>query len=70
MTAIASLKKLGLTTIMLSGDKQSVADYIGGQVKIDTAIGELSPRDKATKISELQQNGKKAPSVRIVVTPT
>lgn len=60
MTAIASLKKLGLTTIMLSGDKQSVADYIGGQVKIDTAIGELSPRDKATKISELQQNGKKS----------
>ena len=63
MTAIASLKKLGLTTIMLSGDKQSVADYIGGQVKIDTAIGELSPRDKATKISELQQNGKKVAMV-------
>lgn len=63
MTAIASLKKLGLTTIMLSGDKQSVADYIGGQVKIDIAIGELSPRDKATKISELQQNGKKVAMV-------
>lgn len=59
ITTITALKHLGLTTIMLSGDKQSVADYIGRQVKIDTVIGDLSPRDKAAKINELQAMGKK-----------
>lgn len=63
ITAIQSLKKLGLDTIMLSGDKQSVADYIGQQAHIDRAIGELSPRQKADKISELQSTGKKVAMV-------
>lgn len=54
---------MGLTTIILSGDKQSVADYIGKQVKIDQAIGELSPRDKANKIKQLQAIGKKVAMV-------
>lgn len=63
ITAIQALKNLGLTTIILSGDKQSVVDYIGEQVKIDQAFGGLSPRDKANKISELQATGRKVAMV-------
>lgn len=63
ISAIQSLRNLGLTTIMLSGDKQSVADYIGRQINIDQVFGELSPREKANAISELQATGKKVAMV-------
>lgn len=63
ITAVQSLKQLGLTTMILSGDKQSVVDYIGEQVQVDNAVGELSPHDKAYRISELQAKGNKVAMV-------
>lgn len=60
---IASLQAHHLEVIVMSGDKQSVVDFIAQQVKANQAFGELSPRDKAQKIDSLQQQGKKVAMV-------
>lgn len=56
-TAIADLKKLGIKTIMLSGDRVEVAKYIASQAGIDEVISEVSPLEKAAKIEELKKSG-------------
>lgn len=60
---IESLQAQGLDVVIMSGDKQSVVDYIGQQVKSRKALGELSPRDKAQQIALLQQQSKKVAMV-------
>lgn len=39
--------------VMISGDNQRVADAVGRDVGVDTAIGELLPEDKVTQITQL-----------------
>ena len=41
--------------IMLSGDNQRVADSVGGEVGIDTAIGDLLPEDKVSQVTRLAE---------------
>jgi Cd2+/Zn2+-exporting ATPase len=41
--------------VMISGDNQRVADAIGREVGIDTAIGELLPEDKVAEIARLAE---------------
>lgn len=60
---IEKLQQDGLDVIIMSGDKQSVVDYIAQQVHIKQAFGQLSPREKANKIQQLQQQGKKVAMV-------
>ncbi|OOF77935.1 copper-translocating P-type ATPase [Rodentibacter caecimuris] len=55
--AIERLQKNNIDVIILSGDRQSVVDYVAQQLNIATAFGKLSPRDKAAKIQALQQEG-------------
>lgn len=55
--AISDLKKLGIKTIMLSGDRVEVAKYIAAQAGIDEVIAEVSPLEKASKIEELKRTG-------------
>lgn len=57
--AISSLQKAGMEVIMLTGDNQAVAEFIGGQVGANQVIAEVLPQDKARIVSELQQQGKK-----------
>jgi len=56
-SAIADLKKLGIKTIMLSGDRIEVAKYIAAQAGIDEVIAEVSPLEKASKIEDLKKTG-------------
>ncbi|MBU4439703.1 MAG: copper-translocating P-type ATPase [Firmicutes bacterium] len=56
--AIASLKSMNIETILLTGDNQRVAAYVGNQLKIDTVIAEVLPQEKASKIDELIKEGK------------
>ena len=39
--------------VMISGDNQRVADTVGREVGVDTAIGELLPEDKVAQITHL-----------------
>ncbi len=41
--------------VMISGDNQRVADAVGREVGVDTAIGELLPEDKVTEIISLAE---------------
>ena len=52
--AIAELKALGVTAIMLTGDNQATAQTIAGHAGIDEVQGSLLPEDKLTEIKALQ----------------
>lgn len=41
--------------VMISGDNQRVADAVGREVGVDTAIGELLPEDKVAHITRLAE---------------
>ena len=53
--AIAELKALGITTVMLTGDNVATAKTIASEAGIDDARGNLLPQDKLTVIKDLQQ---------------
>ncbi|QFU86581.1 cation-translocating P-type ATPase [Amycolatopsis sp. YIM 10] len=56
--AIASLKRLGLTPVLLTGDNEAVAKAVAAEVGISEVIAEVLPRDKADVIARLQGEGK------------
>jgi heavy metal translocating P-type ATPase len=56
--AIASLHKLGIKVIMLTGDDEKAAKYIASQVGIDEVIAQVLPQDKMDKIKALQAQGR------------
>lgn len=59
--AVDKLKKLGIDNlVMLTGDKNSVAEKISNQVGIDTCYAQLLPQDKVYKLEELLENHKVA----------
>ncbi len=59
MSTIKGLHALNIKTLMLSGDKQNVADRVAKELQMDNAFGDLLPQDKITKVDELQKAGRK-----------
>ncbi|MCF0070055.1 cadmium-translocating P-type ATPase [Dyadobacter sp. CY261] len=56
--AVSELKKLGITTIMLSGDKEAVVTKVAGELGIEKSYGGLLPEDKVRIVQELKNQGK------------
>ncbi|WP_309128936.1 heavy metal translocating P-type ATPase [Microbacterium sp.] len=56
--AVASLKLLGLTPVLLTGDNEAAARHIAAQVGIDEVIAEVLPADKVAVVSRLQEQGR------------
>jgi Cu+-exporting ATPase len=56
--AVAGLRRLGLTPVLLTGDNAAVAHHIAAEVGIDTVIAEVLPADKLAVIARLQDQGK------------
>ncbi|SHH16887.1 copper-translocating P-type ATPase [Desulfosporosinus lacus] len=56
--AIDTLKAMKVESIMLTGDNQRVATYVGDILKLDQVIAEVLPQEKASKIDELRKAGK------------
>jgi Cu2+-exporting ATPase len=56
--AVRALKQMGLVVAMLTGDSQAVADYVAGELELDTVFAEVRPEQKADKVKELQRRGK------------
>lgn len=52
--AIADLKTLGVTSVMLTGDNQATAKAIANQAGIEDARGDLLPEAKLDAIKEMQ----------------
>ncbi|MDR2801325.1 MAG: heavy metal translocating P-type ATPase [Desulfovibrio sp.] len=56
--AVRALKKLGIRTMMLSGDNEHTAGVIAGQAGVDGFKGNLLPGDKLRIIGELAGEGR------------
>jgi len=51
---INKLETLGVKTTMLSGDKNSVVQFVAKELGIENAFGDLLPEDKVKKIEEIK----------------
>ena len=56
--AVRDMKRMGMRTIMITGDNRFAAQAIADRVGIDEVIAEVLPQDKARRISELQAEGR------------
>jgi P-type Cu2+ transporter len=63
VAAIRALHEADIQVVMLTGDNRATAERIAGQLGIDQVIAEVLPGDKATKVAELQQSGRKVAMV-------
>jgi Cu2+-exporting ATPase len=61
--AVAALHGAGVRVVMLTGDNQATARRIADQLGIDEVIAEVLPGDKAAKVAELQQTGRRVAMV-------
>lgn len=61
--AIRALHEGGIEVAMLTGDAQAVADAVAKELGIDTVFAQVLPGDKASKVRELQAQGKKVAMV-------
>lgn len=56
--AVAGLKKMGITTVLLTGDNENAARYIGAQAGIEDIVSDVLPTDKAAVVKSWQDKGK------------
>jgi Cu+-exporting ATPase len=56
--AVAQLKGLGLTPVLLTGDHRAVAEQIASEVGIERVIAEVLPEDKIAEVERLQGQGR------------
>lgn len=61
--ALEQLRKMGIHTVMLTGDNRLTAQAIQRKLPIEEVIAEVLPQEKADKIAELQRAGKKVAMV-------
>ena len=62
-SAVAAMRKMGLKTVLLSGDAQGVTTLVGRELGVDEAVGELLPNQKAKWVRELRGKNRKVAMV-------
>ncbi len=58
LSAVAHLKKMGKSIVMLTGDNSYTAEAIAKQVGIETVIANVRPEEKEKEILSLQETGR------------
>ncbi|WP_052466334.1 heavy metal translocating P-type ATPase [Mobilicoccus massiliensis] len=61
--AVAALHAAGVEVVMITGDARAVADAVAAELDIDRVYAGVRPEDKAAKVAELQQEGRKVAMV-------
>ncbi|MCY4728251.1 heavy metal translocating P-type ATPase [Nocardioides sp. STR2] len=56
--AVAALRGLGLTPILLTGDNEAAARHVAHEVGIETVVADVLPADKVAEVQRLQAAGK------------
>ncbi|MBW7849030.1 MAG: copper-translocating P-type ATPase [Rhodospirillales bacterium] len=56
--AVVELRRLGVETVMLTGDGQRAADAVAAKVGVDRVVAEVLPEDKAAEIGRLKGEGR------------
>jgi P-type Cu2+ transporter len=62
-SAVQALHDANVQVVMLTGDNRATAERIAGELGIDQVMAEVLPGDKAAKVAELQQGGRKVAMV-------
>jgi len=60
---LEALRRLGIRTVMLTGDRRHAADAIARELGLDEVRAGLSPEDKVAAIQELRAGGRKVAMV-------
>ena len=53
--AISALKEMGIKTIMITGDRREVAEWVAEELSLDQYFAEVLPGEKAEKIRKIQE---------------
>jgi Cu+-exporting ATPase len=61
--AVRALRERGLEVVMLTGDDRRTAMAIAKRVGIDSVLAEVQPEEKAARVRELQDSGKRVAMV-------
>ena len=56
--AVAELRRLGLTPVLLTGDNEGAARHVAALVGIDDVTAEVLPQDKVDVVKALQEQGR------------
>jgi P-type Cu2+ transporter len=57
--AVAELRRLGVTPVMLTGDNRATAERVASEVGIEEVLAEVLPGQKAERVAELQAAGRR-----------
>src|SRR6266516_4537696 len=57
--AVQRLHEQKIQVIMMTGDSKAVAEGVAKELAIDTVLAEVSPEEKASKVKELRDAGKR-----------
>jgi P-type E1-E2 ATPase len=61
--AIAEIRRMGMRTLLFTGDALSIAEEVGARLGVDEVLAELLPEQKLVKVQELQAAGKRVAMV-------
>jgi len=57
--AIGEIRRMGMQTVLLTGDAASIARDVGSRLGVDAVHAELLPEQKLAKVRELQEAGRR-----------
>jgi Cu2+-exporting ATPase len=57
--AVKALRNKGIQVVMITGDAAAVAGSVAGELGIERVFAGVRPEDKASKVKELQREGRK-----------